>query len=84
MPTISFSPQETQVLVSLLDVAVKATGLQTAESAVVLLRKIQAAEVAERELAAKLAEQAVEKPKPAAPAGNKNKPRPANANVVGD
>lgn len=41
--TINFDEQEIQSLVSLLDVAVKATGLQGAGSAITIFQKVQEA-----------------------------------------
>jgi hypothetical protein len=39
--TVEFTEQERNVLLQLLDIAVKAAGLQVAESAVVLAKKLQ-------------------------------------------
>ena len=43
MKTIEYTDNELQVLVQLLDVAVKAQGLTVAEAALVLAKKVQAA-----------------------------------------
>ena len=49
MTTVTFTPQELNVLQQLLDIAVKAAGMQAAEAAVVLSKKLTeaAASVAE-------------------------------------
>jgi hypothetical protein len=39
--TVEFTEDEVRVLLALLDVAVKAAGLQAAESALVIARKLQ-------------------------------------------
>lgn len=41
--TIDFTTQEIQVLMQLIDLSVKAGGIQVAEAAVVLTKKLQAA-----------------------------------------
>ncbi len=47
MNPIEFTKDEARVLLAMIDIALKATGLQAAESAVVLSRKIQTAMIDE-------------------------------------
>lgn len=53
---VEFTPQEAQVLINMIDIAVKATGLQAAEAAVVLTKKLQDAAQVEQAPAAEVAE----------------------------